>query len=118
MCGPEENEVVVIKGFPACTLYRIEQVMKSKRGEDYELQNEDIFKIIQYPLGWIYAIAQNRAKFVVKNGRRVSPKDMEFLANGIMEEIAIVKRDYDLNYFYPDIYQLGCSNNVECNIPE
>lgn len=115
--GPTEQEIVTIKGFPACTLNRIEQAVAIRTGNPgFKLSQADIFNIIQYPMGWIYAIAQNRAKSVIKNGRRIEPEDMEYFVDGIMSEIACVKRDYDMAMVLPG-FEVGSTYGIECNIP-
>lgn len=116
--GPSEREIVTITGFPACTLNRIEQALAIRRDDkDFKLSQRDIFEIIQYPLGWIYEIAQYRAELVIKNGRKVSTEDMEYFVDGIMKEIPFVKWDYDMACAYPTSFQLGISFDIECNIP-
>ena len=118
VCGPSEQEIVTITGFPACTLSRIEQAVAIRRNdEDFKLSQNEIFEIIQYPMGWFYALAQHRAESVIKNGRKVSTEDMEYFVDGIMKEIYLVKRDYDLAGLYPDAFKLGVTYNIECNIP-
>lgn len=118
LCGPSEQEVVTINGFPACTLNRIEQAVAIRREDkDFKLSQREIFEIIQYPMGWIYAIAQHRAESVIKNGRRVSSADMEYFVDGIMEEITFVKRDYDMARVYPGSFKLGLTYGIDCNIP-
>ena len=116
--GFSEEEIVTITGFPACTLNRIEQAVAIRsKDKDFKLSQMEIFEILQYPMGWIYAIAQHRAESVTKNGRQVSTKDMEYFVNGIMQEITFVKRDYDMAWAYPTSFELGRSFGIECNIP-
>lgn len=116
-CGDGEEDVMTVRGFPACTLNRIEQAIRTREGDDFTLSDKDIFNIIEYPLGWIYAIAKYRADTTAKNGRHAGAEDMEYFTNCVMEEILNVKRDYDMARAFPGHVRLGYYSDIDCNIP-
>ena len=93
--GSDGAAPYIVRGFPACTLNRIEQAVALRRNDkDFKLSQSEIFGILQYPLGWIYAIAKHRAESVIKHGREIRVEDMETFVNGVMHEMFLVSNEF------------------------